>query len=37
MEKDERIVGMKEYHTKNKVHFELEVESELLEKHPEDL
>lgn len=37
MESDERIVGLREYHTRLQVHFEVEVKPEMIQNHPDDV
>jgi DNA topoisomerase-2 len=36
MEKDDRIVGFKEYHTRLRVHFEIEMKPETIAAHRDE-
>lgn len=36
MEKDDRIVGFKQYHTRLRVNFEIEMKPETIDAHPDE-
>lgn len=36
MKENDKIIGFREYHTRQSVHFEIEVDPETIEKHSDD-